>query len=281
MLQGLGGIVQPREEGSYEPGRQACTLESLDSIMEACQGIARESSLLWDCSTDKERFRHHTRNVRMLLAAGDRGEFSGQEMLDAMIFRVGGTRGSHPQDSFFHGYILSTVIQALYDLGHNGLVLDLSLYHESLECIAGISGFKDDPLRLTCRGDVQSFGYGSSWCELELIGDASDIGTHATDCTFTALGSRGYAGHDSRRSIYHVASLDAVSPAAAAACAFYIHEDNEGACEGILDWLGKKLKVTGKMRALKKCHFFDPLSYTGKNALYVPDGRGGWKEVRP
>ena len=249
------------------------------------------------------------------------GEFDANTFLDAVIGeladrgyhdRFGTILGELELDL---SDLLDPLVQALYSRGHNNFVLDLSpLIDEkhSVKTLAyGLKGSQENPLGLVCKGEVAFFGNYVSDCRLRLDGDmecspsfggagrgafrsaisvegrlAPSTGTGADQCTFTFYSlshpCRIYKGlNDSISTVekileqagsmidhcqtYHCDVLYA-SVASAWHCAYHV-----------------KMPPDEKdLASLKAAGFFKaPLFGKRKNSLYVPDGTGDWKEVKP
>ena len=94
------------------------------------------------------------------------------------------------------------------------------------------------------------------------------------------------AGNTSQGCTYHIDSLYAVSVTSLGACRFYIHDEGWNIYSGPREWLKGTARFRKKVKELKKNRFFEPELFEWKepepgNSIYVPDGKGGWKEVMP
>ena len=290
-LQGLDKVLEAHsapERLVYESGSPGYSAELLDSIMDIYHELWR-LGILWNNSAIEETFSRTTGRIRTLAVAEDPQVFNPQALLDATVYQLSETPypAGRNDNGFLCGRLLSSIVQALYDLGHNGLCLDLSLLKEPPMTVAtALKGSQGERLMLRCLGDVGSYGISVEHCDLELVGSTGCLGGHSIGGTFQATGKVKDAGNTSQGCTYHIDSLYAVSVTSLGACRFYIHDEGWNIYSGPREWLKGTARFRKKVKELKKNRFFEPELFEWKepepgNSIYVPDGKGEWKEVMP
>ncbi len=194
-----------------------------------------------------------------VLAAHPEG-FRHSELLEAVVGRMAGERHA--------GIVLDPLVQALYDLGSNGFLIDLTPLAGPLGdfgyCLSGKPG--REPLTAAYRGNVHGFGKLNFLSSLELEGDAEHGGRDALRSEYRFHGSVRNAGRWSESCIFHLRHLEGIPPLEGNPlhCSYYV---SRRSCEQSAD----------EMRALlcaEAPHFL------GRNRLFVMGGAGEYREVR-
>ena len=207
------------------------------------------------------------RMAPLIQRAGEEG-FHPQRFLDGIIAETGEefeqATGKDLSTLTVKMHLFTTaLITALYDAGHNDLIMDIRPIEDDMSiCEVGyLEGKPELPLRLTLVGSAwRNIGDFFHHVHLTCVGDACYVGNDARNCEFTVSGKASVnclgAGR-SRDTIYRIARPD-------------LSEDlfHEYLAEG-----SPEEKV---LAYLSNARFFER-----GNTLYVPDGSGGWKEVRP
>ena len=166
--------------------------------------------------------------------------------------------------------LFSGLIQALYDHGHNGFILDLRLIPwEITGAVSHLRGTQENPLRAMCLAEpYQYIGFDLRHCDLQLSGTSATFGSNSTHSTFTYLGGK---------EDWYQAPLMGI---AASQCTFTTLTDNlhpdsihpqARDCSYFVE--GRVYEKTRKYLVKKK--FF-----RNGNTLHMRDVEGEWEEVR-
>ena len=184
----------------------------------------------------------------------------------------------------YAGALLTPLVQGLYDIGHNNFYMDLLLSTIPKELGTGLCGRHRRPLRMRCKGNVHRFAEKARDVDLILDGDTRFGGHRSRDSMFTFLRSVDLS-NSPRHSTFHLDSIDQVATdhslkmwrshkkkiketceTMPAHCRFYIQNKPD---DSILE-------------ELAEVGFFEhTFPFRKRNRLYVPQGKGGWKEVTP
>ena len=114
--------------------------------------------------------------------------FSSQRFLDAL---VSGIDSAGEPERYLDirnepDYLLDAVVQALYDLGENNLIIDgTMLPRPPFEIGTRLRGTLERPLAFTYRGDLSWVGRNCSHCKVFVDGYASTVGRGAHYSDFT------------------------------------------------------------------------------------------------
>ena len=188
--------------------------------------------------------------------------------------------------------LLNLLIQTLYIEGYNGFTIDVTPAVAKMKQVAPafgrhpfgwmgthLLGAPENPLKLTCTGEFESFGEGARDCDLTLKGRATSAGwgTRSTYNLLDCAVEEGSAGEDC---VYY---LDTFNPLREQ---WWYDKPTHRPTHSAYHVRNGVTK--GNVRTLRQQSFwgpdFDlPLAENKEkyNTLFVPDSSGGWKEVRP
>ena len=196
--------------------------------------------------------------------------------------------------------LLNLLIQTLYIEGYNGFTIDVTPAVAKMKQVAPafgrhpfgwmgthLLGDPENPLKLTCTGEFESFGEGARDCDLTLKGRVTNTsgGTRSTydfldcdvnwvdvsqDCvyyldTFDPLREEWWCDDEPTHSTYHVRNG-------------VMKEDIR--MLRINQFWGPDFNLPLAKRVRNKL-LRTPLDKEKYNTLLVPDSSGKWKEVRP
>ncbi len=179
-----------------------------------------------------------------------------------------------PKEKHLEAYLMP-MIQKMYLVGLNDFTVVVGGWKP--ERIAeNLRGERERPLALTYAGSAGEFGSRSTHCRLTIDGDADHVGSGGWHCEYTVNGEVKEAGRGAWYSTFHLGSALSVYGAdflhinllkhIPHRCAFYARELPAEEEIASLPRVG---------RSIEKNHVFGH----GTNALFVPDGSGGWEEV--
>ena len=167
-----------------------------------------------------------------------------------------------PEESMDTNTLLDPLVQALYDMGHDNLIVDLDPLPAFFQaCATYLHGTEERPLTATYVGSALSIAHWTHWCRLDITGSAWTLGHKAHHISIIyhgRCGSVGWAASDSEFELRGRRAL--INPYENNGCVFRTEED----------------LTEHDLSELRKEGFFNR-----GNTLLVPDGAGGWKEVRP
>ncbi len=249
-------------EESYEPG--ACGFDR--TLVEWLISLYDDEMLLiMDSNRMQSLFREYadlfTRELGEVAGSG----FNANLFLDAVVRGI----GEHLEESgcesrlTYLGHLLDPLVQALYDLGHNDFTIDcdaLPCYPDSLGYYLG--GEESRRLRAAYRADPGYFGHKTAHCDLTLVGNAFRLGTFSKWSGFSIEGEAHQVAHYSSHCSYRLRAFQCLS----------VTSEMPSDCEFRIS----QKMTPGRMRRLKGDNFFRQ-----GNTILVPDGSGGWTEVRP
>ncbi len=250
-LGGLKGAVRQEQPESYEPGRPHEFQAIIDSLAREYEdGTLQKMIIDYNWEAGLERVVRHLTPALMPLAGRPDAVDS---FLDCLSMAACG-KGESLE------CLLDPVVQALYTLGHNSFTLDLSYHHlGGTDLASGMMSVlpDNDLLALSIKAvDVGYFGWLARFCDLTLIGDCRELGPSSVSSTIRLRGeAAGNIGLRAENTDFYVASLGTarVCPLAAG-CRVYTLDLGEGDI---------------------------PMGFAKDgNWLYLPDGKGGWQEVR-
>lgn len=185
MFEGLGSILAPGEHEYYTPGDNAGLALTLVKL------LADETFMNFYSVVNREEFTQsitQSKNyIISLVEENSLKRLNGQKLLEDVLFWADNI--IEPSRLWSLDFLLSPLIQALYELNHNDFVIDLSKLQGyepgTSKLIISLKGAKERPLRLACKGDVDTFGMWLEYCDVELKGKAVDAAKGARYCTFT------------------------------------------------------------------------------------------------
>lgn len=256
-LSGAGHLFPEQESTeSYLPGDvSAYDRGVIDAIIERhCSGGASHGASV---NSDRMAFEREVVGLKAIIPAA----FPAQYLLDALVLEHEQRLTRHEME--FFGGNLTALVQALYGLGHDGLVLDLSRWQASPISVARfLTGSAEHPLRLTYvreRGTTCSFGSEASHLAAEVHASLTYCGHRAADSSCVVHGSTIYAGDSAERCAFTL--LGETWPYGvginAAGCSFHI-------ADGLPEDVALALCSQGR-----------------GNRLFVPGEEGGWRERLP
>ena len=185
--------------------------------------------------------------------------FKAQEFLDALVFRL--SESGEEGHLSYSTRLLSPVLNALYERGHNGLVLDLSAFSvPQLYAALELRGSEDRPLAVTLL--------------LPESGE-SVIGSRCADADITVLGHPTSIGYGPVRCALRFPLMKEAR----------IHGD-QGESITTRDWFriwgpALPLTLTAVYGDRVKETSLDVGYFSAPNTILIPDGAGSWKEVLP
>ena len=215
-------------------------------------------------------------------------EFDPDEFLDGVITSLGLCDDISKRNSV---YLLTPLVQALYNLDYNDFTLDIAALHGTeLKGSMGLhlEGTPSRALRITYQGKVHAVGYRTKYCDISIEGplakgagfeaEHSEFTIHHLDAsTFTSLP---FLGTSSRSCIFHIPPLEDLSWMRGSSHIPYIMPWHAVPYDGRYYFSGPLSDED--LRFLKEKGFFKPEGILRKrNHVYVPDGEGDWNEVKP
>ncbi len=210
-------------------------------------------------------------------------QFNSQAFLDTLISRM----EISGEDTFFANYLFSPLMQHFYSQGHNGFSLDLSHLERDYywTVVRELHGTEEEPLELAFNGpEIYHCGANVSHCRLTISGDVYVLGCSASHSEFIYTGKRELVRVHGQTHEHHGSSYETTDSLlignGAEHCVFKLPDYIDAHYIGGL-WEDTEMRIslsksdgTGDTCRVKS-DFFDD-----KNQLLVPDGNGGWKEVR-
>lgn len=179
--------------------------------------------------------------------------------IEAVVCRMAGERHA--------GTVLDPLVQALYDLGCNGFLIDLTPLGGHLDeigyCLSGKPGME----RLTAAytGDVRGFGKLNFLCTLRLRGGAEHGGRDALSSEYWFDGPVRNAGRWSESCVFYLQDLLGIPPLAGNPldCTYYVGRRSSSL----------EREEMAALLAAEAPHFLS------RNRLFVLGGSGGYEEV--
>lgn len=178
----------------YKPGAK----ESNKQLVERVVGSYLDNTLARvfqaaDASDDDlplaGKFEECTRYLREMLEPELSEDFDHDSFLDEVLLLTR-LNPKNPPGTYYQdldGFI-SPLVQALYDLGRNNFVLDMSCQELDTTNIASyLHGTRGNPLTLTYSGKIcRDFGFGAEHCNLSITGFANWVGMFAQHSTLVS-----------------------------------------------------------------------------------------------
>lgn len=259
---GLGCSSDPADGEEYSPGGKGFPEQLCQDIAACYLDGSLHSPSLGQNDNSLQSFVTGVGLIKSLLAGLKPEEREANSLIDAVLFHAYAQRpaaSEYPHSAYaLLDHLLSPLIQALYETGSNDFRVELPPHVILPHAAWFLHGTAGDMLRLRIKGSTNwSFGKGVDHCSLELEGDAPLVGNAAMDSVFISSAER-YAFH-------------------CGGCEFHIHakrfsvaEDSERCSFHLYEGMGEM-----DVKSLLAGDFIQK-----GNRLLVPDGSGGWTEVR-
>ncbi len=278
-LDGLRGALWDQEDESYSPGESGYDPGIVDDLF---NDFIRRGIPDWSKEWSRKLQEEYAPRFRLF------GSFNGQLLLDEIVKRYNGViveaRREDPGGRNIH-HFLNPLLQVLYDVGENGLTLDMSDYPHTYGDLPGIlAGSAEDPFSIRFITGSQTVMF-SNVSEGTYV--ARSVGWKLDHVALHAAGSTFYFGGDCRNSDLtldgHVSKLGYGSSdcifrlEGAERASMKMHAKHQW--EKSTDGSAYTLLVTRKGICWDtdlQLEFWDE-----GNTLLVPDGSGGWMEVLP
>ncbi len=253
---GLEDFITPEEREHYEPGKLPYDSEALDNLVNKFSRLS-DMDIINEYSFGNiwvERFTD-------VVNGFPEEDFDAQAFLDALVEGI--LKKTTLEHITFSSCLLDPAVQALYDLGYNEFIIDLSRVPITPKYMANdLIGQPGKPLKLLYKGNATEFGINVKYCEMEIVGDCHYGGTQANRSSITFSGdAKNIAGFASTTDFIMEAeliyALDTPSPCFK--CNF---------------------KITD---AVKKEHVEELMFerfFEDNNKLYKKTKAGNWKEVK-
>ena len=246
---------------SYKQGDPGYDPALVDEVMNWFLGIKRSDPYI---VTDGNRdffVKCVERCTDWLLPEVD-GEFEHQNFLDALVRELT-VRNAENFSLARMDTLFSPLVQALYDLGHNGFSIDVfPLSQIPYRMASYLSGTEDNPLKLSYNGRAWSFGQYPTYCQLECFGEVYHMaGNKARDSEVVL--------HNPPEGMGDLA-LDTK---------FFLHGVDDIAIPQRI--YPPRLELVLKMGSSEDKITVQNTFFKNRNSIYIPDGNGGWKEVPP
>ncbi len=275
------------ESGSYEPGRsgieRTVAQEMVGFYIEGSEGCFSSSGHPTNYSLipGSEDFKRCAAAVVGLIAGRD---CDPQALIDATLFSA--LEHLTTPYQWRHIYsLLDPLVQALYDLGGNGFVVDARDFPEqTYELGHLLAGTPERPLECCyLLGDLSNDYFlvshpavasGVRDCRFEFLGNFSGkpviAGHRATSSEITFRGNVLALGLYAEDSVFHLFSSGGMDQNSMN-CAYYIHLADDAL---VARRMADRLSL-GVNMAWNQLFGFS----RRKNRLFVPDGKGAWKRV--
>lgn len=229
--------------GSYAAGTSDAEERAASAVLE--EFLSMDLARYEMRYTDERTFRELVACAKLTLGPFLAEGISSQGFIDALLAGL----DSAGEPEFYvdirtePDYLLDAVVQALYDLGENNLIVDATLLRRPpFEMGARLHGTPESPLTFTYRGDLSWVGHDCYHCKVFVDGHASVIGKGAFYSEFSITAPVGKVFLD-----------------------------------GYFD---DRMSIAGGDERFA-VHVEYPRFQCAGNKLYLPDGAGSWKEVRP
>ncbi len=268
-LEGLEDIERNPSGEPYEPGKKVSDHKLVSTILH----------YFLDPENSANSFTQE--HYKIMIRDAELGEnFDHQQFLDAIVNGLHQHRieseeqGRHEPNFHFLQYMFNPILKGLYDRGFNNFHLDLSDFPELFWMGAQLYGTEDNHFVLYYKGEVHTFGSDCTHARIFAEGPFNHVGGESLDSKFTFSEAEYSVGLKAER------------------CAFHIDTGNP--YTWIQDIAGKHLNED----VPKGCEFYfekgiedsdDVIAYSTivewfsghGNTFLIPDGSGGWEEVKP
>lgn len=255
-FEGLPRPAQGSLGDDYEPGILGFNPSAVDRLI-----ALWESGDLFHLHIEDPWERLATSVGQISSILGDKPVGKPDALIEAVIHRLSLASDLDRSDT---EDLLDPLVQALYEAGHNNFAVDLTPLHWPESCAMYLSGTQERPLVASYAGKVsrvasccssvdltfhiegyvQTIGQQSKDSRMVMRARCGSVGWKAESCEFTLLGRMG-----------------SINPYENHGCVF--RTDNTELVEVELD------------------DFWEQGFFSRGNTLYVPDGKGSWKEVGP
>ncbi len=280
-FEGLEDIVFPEAKGHYEPGGTGEEMELSKQLMELWSketlrfGAVNSTMFVYDF------VRKFNRGVAAITDIIEGHEYEPQALINTMTYRLHDVNLSKSTNivSESLGHFLNALVQSLYNLGHNGFIVDTRHFNITPKDMGKwLVGKVENEFELTMLGNVTSIGTKVRHCKISHYGEALYTGKDAHQSKFHLSGTHERVGSGAYLSVFHgVDSMldifgmhkeyrDTHAERIPYQCIFLAQEKgNEamGLFERIGFWYSKN-RLVG----------------TFGNTIFLPDGSGGLKKVK-
>ena len=257
------------EKGAtYKPGEQSYDLKLVNEIVERCEYLtlgAHDGTVAFITNAVPKQMEYLE-------------HFDQDAFLEALVL---GWQQNEDYDTL--DFALTKSVEALHGAGIGNFTINLRAVPERLyKGFSSLRGSEEHPLTITCLGEVEHVGSGVEHCNLEVVDYVESFGHGARFSEFRFTGSRdvpvlpGWGAEDS---------------------AYYIPRMEGMPFTRSKEYLMFRMKIfdySGFLPTSLRCRFYVEevrpellKAMEGKgfwqkeNRLYVPNEKGGWKEVTP
>ena len=280
-FEGLEGILPAGEREQYEPGLPGVVGRGwIEPLIDAY--LRGEFSMDYDYRREDA-----VKDIRAELeGVAHHGEFDANRFLDTLLLRTSLTM--EEKSILTLATLMNPLLQALYELGHNGFMLDMREMPFVNSIANGLQGTPERPLELSLIGMWTSDAF--EWPCL-----VHDIGSRTEHCIITMQGDVNMIGRESIRSEYIIDGAVYHLGIDGAQCTYRLTNPDSVRVRGY-GWkhqlrraFGMRSKIQVLSSVRKEAHpsitayatYLEPDFFGSGNTLLVPDGAGGWKEVTP
>ncbi len=268
-----GGAAPPSQGEDYQPGSLCYDPALADALFDAYLAAV-------ECHPpDTGMWTDGCIQAAVIVALGQQappGSLTGTDanaFLDALVHRLAILDEQYA--TLFADWLLVPVLSRLYAEGHNSFALSLGgMPATPLFLAQGLESSADNPLEVTYSAACERLACGVKRCLLSFSGTAREIGTEAKDSSFT-IHALGYLlGHLAEGCEFRIDPGPELLEKMILATLTDMHFITSGAIslEEVRGWFGSSLK--------NEVVLVPEDFYERGNTLYVPDGKGSWKEVR-
>ncbi len=259
-FEGLRDIVQPDADAPYVPGIPDTSMRLADAFIDA---FFRYD---WGEVPWLESEATYARLIR------EHGSLDQHLFIDSLLLRFAERRIEQP---YLHlTDLLTPAVRALYSQGYDEFSLNLAHLQErpdkALSCIRGT---EERPISLLLHGDVEEVGCGLTHCIVDFYGNARDVGESASFSEFRLHAASGHVGRGAQGCAFLFPRAYYAEVSAAGS------PKSGGYTVNLWYWgpeESRTVVIERKDRSKKSGDFFEQ-----GNRILIPDGNGGWREVRP
>jgi len=298
VLDGLGGLERSVDRGFYEPGLEHDYSSHVDRITAIYIDIGNNTGYRFAGLGGERGFNDLTTEISEILedepAIEDPCSFI-HDVIDAV-------RDATNEKAFqvTDEIVLSPLLQALYNQGHNDFVFSLEMKRPPPYLLRYLRGTKQNPMRISCSADARCVANRVEYVNLQFNGSINELGTAAKRSVLTANGEVNAAGSFAARTEFYVPSLGTLTKdfvGFGEGCTFYVDgqfDDSDATySQSFLTYvlrrhgfwwdmnlndskLGSRL-LRGVMKSFSKMGL-----NAYRNRLFIPSGDDGdWEEVFP
>lgn len=223
-----------------------------------------------DCFTSKENPNHYRQGHyhNLIREAELPDDFDPNLFLEGLVIRVAATTTGEPLERL--EYMFNPILMGLHELGYNNFNLNLLGFPSLMWMGGGFKGGPDEFFELSYSGEVHTFGHMVERCKVDYRGRVTHFGSGAKWSWLSADGRLVYPGLEAEDTVFHFLSgcpvlwkeegrtMRRTNLEMPVRCSYFLEK---GADDVDMDYLVKE-------------QFFER-----GNKLWVPDAKGGWKEV--